>query len=114
MFVRAMKKGYKNARPNEVNHTGFIGYAICTYHDLVAQFGDPHDRFQEGPWKSGDWKTQVEWAFKLPGPKSTVVTIYDYKSMNHARAIEVWHVGCKGDQERVSDFFIRNKIPFGR
>ena len=109
-----MKKDYKKASVRDTNGTGFIGYAICGYHDLVAQFGEPHDRFKEGPWKSGDWKTQVEWAFRVKGKKPTVITIYDYKSMNHARAVEVWHVGCKGDQERVSDFFIKNKIPFGR
>lgn len=109
-----MKKEYTKARPNEVTGSGFIGYAICTYQDLVSQFGEPHDRFKDGPWKSLDWKTQVEWTFRIPGTKPTVVTIYDYKSMNHARAVEVWHVGCKGDQEKVSDFFIRHRIPFGR
>jgi hypothetical protein len=114
MFVCVMKKGYKNARPAETKGSGFIGYAICTYNDLVEQFGEPHDRFKDGPWKSFDWKTQVEWAFKLSGEKPTIVTIYDYKSLNHARAVEVWHVGFKGDTDKVSDFFMRHKIPFGR
>lgn len=109
-----MKKGYKNARQTETKGSGFIGYAICTYNDLVEQFGEPHDRLKDGPWKSFDWKNQVEWAFKLPGEKPTIVTIYDYKSLNHARAVEVWHVGFKGDTDKVSDFFMRHKIPFGR
>lgn len=114
MFVCIMKKEYKNARPTETKGSGFIGYAICTYNDLVEQFGEPHDRLKDGPWKSFDWKTQVEWAFKLPGEKPTIVTIYDYKSLNHARAVEVWHIGYKGDSDKVSHFFIRHKIPFGR
>ena len=114
MFVRTMKNGYKNATPRDTIGSSFIGYTICTYDELVAQFGEPHNRFQEGPWQSCDWKTQVEWAFKLSGKKSTIITIYDYKSLNPARMVEVWHVGCKGDQDKIPDFFLQHKIPFGR
>lgn len=85
--------------------SGFSGYLVTKYEQLIEQLGIPHDCTQEGPWRSGDGKVRVEWAFKSIGKKPTVITIYDYKEAIPVDDVTLWHVGVKGDGHAVERFF---------
>ena len=104
-----MKKFIK-ATPKDCSGSGFDGYLLMPYDHLVYHLGQPHDCTKEGPWKSGDGKVRVEWAFKSRDRKPTVITIYDYKETMPVKAVRVWHVGIKGDDSRLADFYFEHGL----
>ncbi|NLE07377.1 MAG: hypothetical protein GX627_02090 [Parcubacteria group bacterium] len=72
---------------------------------MFALFSFPNDRTRDDEWRSSDQKTRFEWAFKTKGKKPTVATIYDYKDNRSIEDIDMWHVGYKGSERHVEDFF---------
>ncbi len=72
---------------------------------MFALFSFPNDRTRDDEWRSSNKKTRFEWAFKTNGKKPTVVTIYDYKDNRQLEDIDMWHVGYKGSEKDVKDFF---------
>lgn len=91
------KKGFEMKKYNELQKlrtgTSFKGYALATYRDLTAVFGDPTTL--------GDhYKIDVEWIIKTP---HGIATIYNYKdgkaylgvSGLEPEQICEWHVGGK-------------------
>ena len=99
-----MKK-LTEARPKDRIGSGFTGYLMTTYERLVGCLGEPHDTTEEGPWRSRDQKTRVEWAFKIKGKELTVITIYDYKEIIPVDKVVTWHVGSMGEPEHIERFF---------
>ncbi|MDE2001760.1 MAG: hypothetical protein KGJ13_03655 [Patescibacteria group bacterium] len=99
-----MQKTYHftKAKKSELRGTSFNGYLRASYADLVGLLEKPHDRTKEGSWESSDKKVRAEWAFKF-GP--TVITIYDYKDPRPIEAVDIWHVGSKGNNAAVGNFF---------
>ena len=96
-FIKASSK--------DIIGSGFAGYLVTTYEQLIEHLGIPHDRTQDGPWRSSDGKVRVEWAFKSRGKKPTVITIYDYEEAIPVDDVTLWHVGVKGDGHVVECFF---------
>ncbi len=109
-----MKKKLTNASPKDVIGSGFAGYLTAPYQALVDNLGKPHDRTQEGPWRSGDGKTKAEWAFKVKTKKgAAIITIYDYKDPRPVQEVDLWHIGSKGqiDVEKfLNQHFPRYKV----
>jgi hypothetical protein len=68
----------------------------------------PHNQIpdsKESEWKAPlDEKVRFEWMFKSVDGK-TVITVYDYKDRTPFRDINEWHVGGKGDREKIKKFF---------
>ncbi len=96
------------AKPAEVIGSHFSGYLRLTYQELIKKLGDPHSRANQGPWRSSDGKTRVEWAFKFGTKRrSAIITIYDYKEKQPIENIALWHVGSKGDMTAVHGFLSR-------
>lgn len=96
-FIKASRK--------DVIGSGFAGYLVTTYGELIEYLGIPHDCTKEGPWRSRDSKVRVEWAFKSTGKKPTVITVYDYKEVIPVDDVTLWHVGVKGDGHIIEQFF---------
>lgn len=101
-----------SATPKDINGSSFDGYLLMPYEHLVSRLGEPHDRIKEGPWKSGDNKVRVEWAFKSRHRKPTVITIYEYKEIVPVEEVQVWHVGIKGDDRRFYEFFAEKNLGY--
>jgi hypothetical protein len=101
-FIKAKKK--------DIIGSGFTGYFMTTYKNLVERLGSPHDATKEGPWRSGDNKTRAEWAFKSSHKKPTVITVYDYKEMIPVDEVTLWHVGSKGNSKRIEQFFKEKRL----
>ena len=104
-YVRRAMKTFVKAQAKDVNGTSFVGYLQADYEHMFALFSFPNDRTRDDEWRSSDQKTRFEWAFKVKGKKPTVVTIYDYKDNRSIEDIDMWHVGLKGDQEKLEVFF---------
>ena len=97
---------FKPATNRDTIHSSFHGYLHISYQELVDKLGIPHDRTQEGEWRSSDEKTRVEWAFKSTNKKRPMVlTIYDYKEYRPIHEVNQWHVGIKGDAHLVDLLF---------
>jgi aspartyl/asparaginyl beta-hydroxylase (cupin superfamily) len=97
---------FKAASHKDTMHSSFHGYLHISYPELVDKLGPPHDRTQEGEWRSGDEKTRAEWAFKSTNKKRPMVlTIYDYKEYRPISKVNQWHVGIKGDAHLVDLLF---------
>lgn len=96
---------FVKARRADVNGTGGRGRLTADYATLVKAFGKPHDCTKEGPWKSGDNKVRVEWAFKaFHKGKLIVLTIYDYKDREPVEQVTEWSIGLKGDIQIAAGF----------
>src|SRR5262245_21502586 len=106
-----MKKFIK-AKPKDTIGSSFDGYLIMPYDHLAFHLGEPHDRTKDGPWRSGDNKVRVEWAFKSRHKRPTVITIYDYKDSVPIKAMRVWHVGIKGNDARFYEFFKEKNLKY--
>jgi hypothetical protein len=96
---------FTKAKPKDRNGSSFTGYMMIAYKDLVECLGEPHDTTKEGPWRSGDQKTRVEWAFKSNHKKPIVITVYDYKEELPLNVLLFWHVGSKGGLKNLEQFF---------
>lgn len=103
-----MELEFTIAKPKEIVGTGRIGMVRTTSKNLLERFGMPHNQIpdsKESEWKSPlDSKVRFEWMFKSADGK-TVITIYDYKDKTPFREIREWHVGGKGDREKMKNFF---------
>ena len=90
----------------DIYHTGFYRYIEITYAELVETLGEPHDCTpHNGPWWSGDGKIRVQWAFNNRSKKyPTTVTFYDYKDDRPFEKIREWHIGAKGDRNKIDEF----------
>ena len=103
-----MELEFTIAKPKEVDNTGRIGMVKTTSHNLLERFGMPHNQIpdsKESDWRSSlDNKVRFEWMFKSIDGK-TVITIYDYKDKTPFRQMNEWHVGGKGDREKIKKFF---------
>ena len=97
-FVKAKRK--------DVFGSGGRGSIHVDYEALVHAFGKPHDCTKEGPWKSGDNKIRVEWAFKaVDNGKPIILTIYDYKEYDKpVDKVMDWSIGLKGDIQIAASF----------
>ena len=96
---------FTKANPKDIIGSSFTGYLMVWYDQLEKCLGEPHDTTIEGPWKSRDGKTRVEWAFKCRGKEKTVITIYDYKESAPVKGLHIWHVGSMGEPEKIERFF---------
>ena len=96
------------AKPKEIVGTGRIGFVKTTANNLLDRFGMPHNQIpdsKESEWKaSPDDKVRFEWMFKSADGK-TIITIYDYKDKTPFKSMNEWHVGGKGDREKIKRFF---------
>lgn len=103
-----MELEFTIARPKEVVGTGRIATVKTTANNLLERFGMPHNQIpdsKESEWKAPfDDKVRFEWMFKSVDGK-TVITIYDYKEKTPFRELNEWHVGGKGDREKIKKFF---------
>jgi hypothetical protein len=99
-----MKK-FTEAGPKDRIGSSFTGYLMTTYEHLVECLGEPHDTTVEGPWRSRDQKTRVEWAFKIKDRDLTVITICDYKEIVPINQVVTWHVGSMGEPKHIERFF---------
>lgn len=103
------------AKPKEIVGTGRIGSVRTTSKNLLDRFGMPHNQIpdsKESEWRASlDNKVRFEWMFKSSDGK-TVITIYDYKEKTPFREINEWHVGGKGDREKIKKFF-KSYLPAG-
>ena len=101
-----MKNRFVKATLKDTIGSSFVGYIQGSYDDLVKCFGRPNDRTKEGVWQSMDWKVRTEWAFKTTARRRrAVITIYDYKEVQPTRSVTLWHVGLKGAEYRLEEFF---------
>ena len=105
---RDMEMEFTIAKPREIVGTGRIGTVHTSASNLLERFGMPHNQIpdsKESEWKAPlDEKVRFEWMFKSVDGK-TVITIYDYKDRTPFRDINEWHVGGKGDREKIKKFF---------
>ncbi len=104
------------AKPKDTHSTGRVGTLYISADRLLKRFGMPHSQIpdtKESEWKeqSPDGKVRFEWKFKTIQGK-TVITIYDYKDKTPFREIVEWHVGGKGDFEKIQHFF-KTYLPNG-
>ncbi len=97
---------FVKARRADVKGSGGRGRMHADYEALVKAFGQPHDATKEGPWRSGDNKVRVEWAFKaFHEGKMIVLTIYDYKEYDKpVDKVMDWSIGLKGDINIAASF----------
>lgn len=100
-----MKNSFVKAQAKDINGSSFVGYLQGSYEILFNNFSFPNDCTRDDEWRSSDQKVRFEWAFKLPGKKPTVITIYDYKDPRPLEDIDMWHVGLKGDKKKLEAFF---------
>ena len=101
---------FTKANPKDKIGSSFTGYLMVWYDQLEKCLGKPHDTTVEGPWKSRDGKTRVEWAFKCRGKELTVITIYDYKETIPVDKVMTWHVGSMGEPEKIEGFFRKKAL----
>jgi len=105
---RDMEMEFTIAKPREIVGTGRIGLVRTSANNLLERFGMPHNQIpdsKESEWRAPlDQKVRFEWMFKSVDGK-TVITIYDYKDRTPFRDIDEWHVGGKGDREKIKKFF---------
>jgi hypothetical protein len=100
------ERQFRRVSIRDVRGSSFAGYLKASYKDLVDRFGKPHDRTQEGSWRSGDQKVRCEWAFVVgSGKRRLVFTIYDYKEARTVESVDLWHVGTKGDTKWLDRIF---------
>jgi hypothetical protein len=105
-------KTFEKAQAKDINRTSFVGYLQADFELMFALFSFPNDRTRDDEWRSSDQKTRFEWAFKTKGKKPTVVKIYDYKDPRPIHDIDMWHVGYKGSEKDLEDFFEQKKLFF--
>jgi hypothetical protein len=105
-----MKKSFVKAQAKEIDGTSFVGYLQVPYEALFNSFSFPNDRTRDDEWRSSDQKTRFEWAFKIPGKKPTVITIYDYKDPRPLEDVDLWHIGLKGDKNKLETFFRKQSL----
>jgi hypothetical protein len=100
------KRRFKKAGIGDVIGSSFAGYLEASWEDLVTEFGEPRWRNKEGPWRSSDQKVRCEWAFVIgSGKRRLVFTIYDYKEKRPIEEVSLWHIGAKGDTQRLDMLF---------
>ena len=103
-----MELEFTIAKPKELVGTGRIGIVRTTAGNLLERFGMPHNQIpdsKESEWKAPfDDKVRFEWMFKSADGK-TVISIYDYKDKTPFRELSEWHIGGKGDREKIKKFF---------
>ena len=106
-----MMKSKIKTRPatcRETYWTGRIGTVHAGFQELTEKLGKPHNRTEEGKWKSRDNKTRYEWAFVVNGNKKLVFTIYDYKCTLPVDDIIQWSIGAK-NKNAVFKKFLEEK-----
>ena len=110
-----MELEFTIAKPKERVGTGRVGIIHTSASNLLERFGMPHSQIPDS--KDSDWKmpsndkVRFEWIFKSADGK-VIITIYDYKDDTPFREITEWHVGGKGDRERMKKFF-KHYLPSG-
>ena len=97
-----MKFKVKPATRKATDGSSRIGTIHASFEELKRLFGEPHDRTQEGRWKSADGKVRVEWAFLIKGKADMLFTIYDYRSKYPLDQIKQWSLGGKNDKVKDS------------
>ena len=105
-----MKNRFIKAQPKDIIGSSFVGYLQVEYEALFDRFSFPNDRTRKDEWQSADQKTRFEWAFKLLGKESSVITIYDYKDPREIQYVDTWHIGFKGDMKKLVKFFEEQRL----